>query len=298
MKRDCPTLNLMRLFVWSDLHVDYVENFRLLRQLSRQEYCRDALLVAGDLSSDHGKVMQALDCLRERFAEVAFVPGNHDLWVTLKSRSNSLEKLHQLRAACLEHGIRTSPFSIKTPGQVVRIVPLFSWYVKPEEGDGSLYLPKAGEDPTLAMWADNRRIRWPPFGNDESPASHLLALNDSGDSGHEGLVVTFSHFLPRVELVFHDWERFRRDGKSSGIDPHPEFNFTRVAGCRQLDDRIRGLGSGIHVYGHQHRNRDRVINGVRYVSHSLGYPGEWQARETNPHGPLPLELSVDRQALP
>jgi hypothetical protein len=30
----------------------------------------------------------------------------------------------------------------------------------------------------------------------------------------------------------------------------------------------------IHVYGHQHRNRHRCIDGVLYISHCLGYPTE------------------------
>ena len=57
-------------------------------------------------------------------------------------------------------------------------------------------------------------------------------------------------------------------------DPNPRFNFSRVAGTSALDTQIRRLGSIIHVYGHQHRNRDRVIDGVHYVSHCLGYPVE------------------------
>ena len=31
-----------------------------------------------------------------------------------------------------------------------------------------------------------------------------------------------------------------------------------------------------HVHGHQHRQRDRIIDGVRYVSHCLAYPSERQ----------------------
>jgi hypothetical protein len=80
-------------------------------------------------------------------------------------------------------------------------------------------------------------------------------------------VISFSHFLPRRELMFSP----RPHGES---DPHPEFNFSRVAGCSGIDDQIRRLGSRVHVYGHQHRNRDVTLEGVRYVSHCRGYPLE------------------------
>ena len=109
-------------------------------------------------------------------------------------------------------------------------------------------------------------------------------------------VISFSHFLPRVELVFSDWERFRAGGGVTGNDRAPEFNFTRVAGCRQLDAQLRKLGSTLHLYGHQHRNRDREIDGVRYVSHCLGYPPEWPEPTATPLRRLPLELRWSERA--
>ncbi|MCP4716244.1 MAG: hypothetical protein GY868_14090, partial [Deltaproteobacteria bacterium] len=42
----------------------------------------------------------------------------------------------------------------------------------------------------------------------------------------------------------------------------------------ELDVQIRSIGAAIHVYGHQHRNRRRLIDGVAYMSHCLGYPRE------------------------
>ena len=58
------------------------------------------------------------------------------------------------------------------------------------------------------------------------------------------------------------------------FDPNPSFNFSRVAGSAGLERQIRRLGSVIHVYGHQHYNRHRIIDGIRYISHCLGYPQE------------------------
>ena len=124
------------------------------------------------------------------------------------------------------------------------------------------------------MWADKRAVRWPHFEGHATPAEFFLSLNDlsAGNADHAP-VISFSHFLPRPELMF--WTEaslLPRDLKS--VDPQPRFNFSRVAGCRELDEQIRFLGSHIHVYGHQHRNRDRCIDGVRYISHCLGYPRE------------------------
>ena len=283
----------MRLFVWSDLHVDYPANFQLLKQLSRHDFRQDTLLVAGDVSSSSSKVRHALELLKERFAEVAFIPGNHDLWVTATDRLNSLEKLHELRATCRTIGVRVDPFTCSITDRPVRIVPLLAWYLKPEEGPGSLFLPKPGEDPELRMWADNHRIKWPQRLSSQSPAEHLLNLNPACAPVALHPTITFSHFLPRVELVFSDWETFKSGGKVAGNDRAPEFNFTRVAGCEQLDARLRELGSAMHLYGHQHRNRDRVIDGVRYVAHCLGYPSEWLDESGPTPRRLPLEIKLN-----
>jgi hypothetical protein len=82
--------------------------------------------------------------------------------------------------------------------------------------------------------------------------------------------MTFSHFLPRRELLRG---RHRETGTGTR-EPRHSFNFSRVAGSRAIDRNLRSLSSIVYVYGHQHRNRDRTIEGVRYFSHCLGYPAE------------------------
>jgi hypothetical protein len=152
------------------------------------------------------------------------------------------------------------------------VVPLFSWYLKPEEGPDSLFGPKEGEDPSLSMWMDERVVRWPAA--QRGTASEVfLSMNEPHLSPPRGLpVVSLSHFVPRRELIY-------RTPEEAAVQPalrdrHPEFNFSRVAGSRALDRQVRRLGSAVHVYGHQHRNRHRAIDGVLYVSHCMGYPGE------------------------
>ena len=98
-------------------------------------------------------------------------------------------------------------------------------------------------------------------------------------------VVSFSHFLGRVELVSENAEERARRQLRTGQpisnepgerihDPNVWFNFSRVAGCTLIDAQCRALGACVHVHGHQHRQRDRIIDGVRYVSHCLATQGE------------------------
>lgn len=284
---------MSRLFAWSDLHVDYPANRRLITELSDADYSNDAILIAGDLSSDTERLIACLGHLKRKFRTVSYVPGNHDVWVSNRDPLNSLEKLNGLLETCHAMGVHVEPFVTKIDGRHVCIAPLISWYLKPEDGEGSLFLEKPGEDPTLRIWSDNYRIRWPAFPDDIPAALHLLSLNrENSCRAFAGPTVTFSHFLPRKELVFSDWKRYLSGGGVAGKDENPQFNFTRVAGCRQLDELLRRRGSCVHIYGHQHRNRDRTIDGVRYVSHCLGYPPEWRERNTAPPRHWPLEISL------
>ena len=168
---------MSRVFAWSDLHVDYPQNLQRIAELSDADFKHDTIMVAGDVSSDLRKVTTCLEHLRNKFRRVAFVPGNHDLWVSRSDGMDSLGKLQQLHEICDQLGVHVRPFEAPLNGGTVRIFPLLSWYIKPEDGNGSLYVPKPGEDPTLRMWADNQRIKWPSLPEFETPAELMLQLN-------------------------------------------------------------------------------------------------------------------------
>jgi len=264
----------MRIFALSDAHIDYQANFVELETISPVDYQRDALILAGDLTDNCERLRAALTSVRAKFAHVFFVPGNHELWVRRQEYAHSLDKFWRIVELCESLDVRARPQRVGTSGgeRGVSIVPLFSWYVQPEEGADSLFVPKPGENPTLEMWSDKYFVRWP---QNDGPMAHLfLRLNEAHlDHANDAPIISFSHFLPRRDLIFPTAAE-RQRGEVDPPDRSPRFNFSRVAGCRSLDAQIRRLGSAVHVYGHQHRNRRRVVDGVLYVAHCLGYPGE------------------------
>ena len=262
-----------RVWAISDIHTDMKHNRAWLHALSTADYRQDTLILAGDVSDRLETLRDALTHLQSLFAAVCYVPGNHELWVRRGDAPDSIAKFWQIRGLCNELGVHTQPLKLSAPsGKSVWIAPLFSWYMRPEEGAGSLFRDKPGEDPTLSMWSDNYFTSWPPMTAAPTIADFFLQLNEPHISrDYDAPVISFSHFVPRVELIYSTPQERR------GVtltDPHPRFNFSRVAGCAGIEAQIRRLGAAIHVYGHQHRNRDRVIDGVRYISHCLGYPRE------------------------
>jgi predicted phosphodiesterase len=264
----------MRIYALSDVHVDYAPNREWLRKLASAGHQEDTLLLAGDVTDDMGRLEETFRTLKEGFRHVFFVPGNHELWLRRGGWVDSLEKFEAILELCRSYRVFTEPVclggetGVRDGKDAVWVVPLFSWYMEPQEGAASLFVPKRGEDPTLANWSDKYFVRWPWELAQEPPALRFLAMNEGRvHRAYSAPVISFSHFLPRRELMYSP----RPLAES---DPHPEFNFSRVAGCSALDDQIRRLGSRVHVYGHQHRNRDLTLDGVRYVSHCRGYPLE------------------------
>ncbi|WP_246144460.1 metallophosphoesterase [Actinacidiphila oryziradicis] len=68
-----------RLLAVSDLHVSYEENRAVVEGI-RPTDDGDWLLVAGDIGERSADIEWTLRLLADRFAQVVWVPGNHELW--------------------------------------------------------------------------------------------------------------------------------------------------------------------------------------------------------------------------
>lgn len=238
----------MRLFATSDLHTDYKDNFRWLEELSATDYRDDALIVAGDISDRLETIRETLLLLRGKFRRLLFTPGNHELWVRAAAY-DSIEKLQRVLNLCEELDVVTTPLQL----QNLWVVPLFSWY------DGIFDAETRDQRTARQKWADFHLCKWPeavvPL------ADYFLRLNQPHLKTYDAPVVTFSHFIPRADLL-----------------PPPQYMrfswLPSVSVCAELDNQIRKLKSSVHVCGHTHTTFDRTIDGVRYVQNAVRYPKE------------------------
>lgn len=284
---------MSRIFAISDIHVDIPENLRLVESWSSSEFQHDILIVAGDVTDNMALLRTVLKSLTEKFYKVCYVPGNHELWLRQEvgayCHENSIAKFHAIVALCDAIGVYTRPIKVQCCNNTTAwIVPIFSWYAKPEDDlENSLYVGRETEDAELSnkIWMDNHLCKWPSLQG--SVAHYFAKLSEEFvKRDYDAPVISFSHFLPRVELIPASDEEIKRVEEERKRLKLPvlenpraqgsqiQFNFTRFAGCKSIEEQIRRLGSKVHVHGHQHRNRDRVIDEVRYVSFCLGYPRE------------------------
>lgn len=239
----------MRLFALSDIHADYPDNARWVDRLSAEDYRDDLLILAGDITEDRRLLAWCLGRFAAKFRQVLFVPGNHDLWVRRDQDFDcSLRKFEQVIEIAGDAGVSMRPYS----SEGTLVVPLLSWY------DYSFGLP----DSDLQMlWMDYRACRWPEGFEPGRITEHFLGLNPVALPYAARRVVTFSHFLPRIDLIPSYVPRAMRN-----LDP--------VLGSNGIERQLRALGADIHVYGHSHINRRVTLDGVTYLNNAFGYPQE------------------------
>ncbi len=239
----------MRVFAVSDIHIDYDVNARWVEGLSSADYQNDVLILAGDVTDTLPLLDWCLRALAKRFRKVLFVPGNHDLWVIRdESWKNSLQKFDDVCSVVESSGASMQAFQERG----VSIVPLLTWY------DYSFGEPS---DELRATWMDYRACRWPQGFTEKEIAAHFSALNDKQAAPMTGKVITYSHFLPRIDVM-------------PGFIPCVNRLLYPVLGSAGLDRQVRRLNADIHVYGHSHVNRHVKIDGVTYINNAFGYPSE------------------------
>ena len=104
-------------------------------------------------------------------------------------------------------------------------------------------------------------------------------------------LITYSHFLPNLKTL-PDWkdpscDEFQREYWLDHPVPKVSGNFAKVAGSALIDDQIRSIVTvdnfeqkiqHLHVFGHSHRPKDFVLDGIRYIHNPLGKPRERQMK--------------------
>lgn len=242
-------MGAMRVFAVSDIHIDYDENARWIANLSTAEYQDDVLILAGDVTDELQLLEWCLTALAKRFKKVLFVPGNHDLWVIREgNEKNSLQKFDDVCAVVESSGASMQAF--REHG--ISIIPLLAWYDY-SFGEPSLELK--------SVWMDYRACRWPSGFMEKDIAAHFGAFNNKQSSRVGDNVITYSHFLPRIDLM-------------PGFIPNVHKFLYPILGSAQIECQLRRLNPNIHVYGHSHVNRHVRIDGVSYVNNAFGYPSE------------------------
>lgn len=238
----------MRILTTSDIHIDYEDNKKWIEDLSNQDFVEDILLLAGDISDDLAMIRSCFEHLSKKFFKVMYVTGNHELWVVRDGFADSFQKYDKVCEVAKEQGILTEPLHIGT----LSIVPLLGWY------DFSFGQPTKV---LMKSWMDFHACTWPENDNPSTVNQHFLNKNIAHLSISNDTVISFSHFVPRLDLL-------------PDYIPKKYRFLNPVLGSALLEQQIRELKPNIHIYGHSHVNRNVIIDDVQYINNAFGYPSE------------------------
>ncbi|MEZ4619314.1 MAG: metallophosphoesterase [Caldilineaceae bacterium] len=260
----------MNLYAISDLHLGYGQNRQALADLPAHP--EDWLIVAGDVGETEAHHVDALQLLTSRFAQVLWVPGNHDLW-TLPTDPTALRgeaKYRRLVEICRDFGVLTpeDPYVV-WPGSSTRylLAPLFLLYdysFRPVHVTGEDALAWAAEKdticadevvlhpdpyPTRAAWCQ-ARCRY----TEERLTAAVDAMADHGQ------LILINHFPLRYDLAV--------------LPRIPRFSLW--CGTKRTETWHTQFPVAVMIYGHLHIRNSQLRDGVRCEEVSLGYPRQWQ----------------------
>lgn len=238
----------MRVFAISDIHIDFDENYKWFNSISDYDYKDDILILAGDIIDKISEIDRAFKIIRSKFSRIAYVPGNHDLWIDSNEIKDSIDKFNIIKKSASDNGIDMEPVNI---GEL-SIVPLLGWY------DYTFGNPV---DELMNSWSDYIACKWPENYDVTDITLYFVSLNESFLNIKNSFIISFSHFLPRIDVM-------------PSYIPDKKRILYPVFGTTLLEKQIRKLGSNIHIYGHSHLNMQITLDNIIYINNAYGYPYE------------------------
>ncbi|MFL5849035.1 MAG: metallophosphoesterase family protein [Solirubrobacteraceae bacterium] len=264
----------MTLLAISDLHVTEGENRRLVEGM-RPESDEDWLILAGDVGIFVEEIEWALRTLKDRFATVLWMPGNHDLWTYPQDpcQLRGEERYMHLVDVCRGLGIATpeDPYLVwEGDGGPVTVVPLFLLYDYTFRPDGAATKDEAIAKARAAgvMCVDERLLHPDPHPSREAWCSARIAETER----------RLAALDPGTRTVLAGHYPLVRD--PTFVLRYPEFAIW--CGTDRTADWHRRFNAVAAIYGHLHIPRTTWHDGVRFEEVSVGYPREWGARSRPP----------------
>ncbi|MCA9541338.1 MAG: metallophosphoesterase [Myxococcales bacterium] len=251
----------MKLWAISDLHLGYAANRDALAALQARP--EDWVICAGDVGETVEQLRLALSALAARFAQVIWVPGNHELWT---HAADELKLTGEARYRALidiarQYGAITPEDPYPKFGDHT-LVPLFIAYdfsfAPPEVSDVQAW---AAEDGIHV--ADDRFWRTDPYPNLAAWCAERLAYSRRRLAEVEGPTVLINHYPLRRDLI--------------RLDRIPRF--VPWCGTRATKDWHQRYRATVCVHGHLHMRATDWRDGVRFEEVAVGYPRHWRAEK-------------------
>lgn len=259
----------MKLYAISDLHLANKPNKEALLKIS--DYKSDYLILAGDIAEKTEDLRFALSILTQKFKQVFWVPGNHDLW-TFSFVENELkgeEKYFQMVDICREYNVLTPEdefLYLNIDGIKCAIAPTFTLY------DYSFRPDDIPHDKAL-IWAEESGV----ICTDESllfshPYASVTEWCKERCKYSEKRLAEIPSDIP---IIYVNHYPILKDHAKVYRFPR----FTLWCGTKLTKNWIKQFNIKVVIYGHLHIRQSRNIDGIIFEEVSFGYPRDWNSEK-------------------
>lgn len=262
----------MKLWALSDLHVGHRRNLAAIEALRPRP--DDWLILCGDVGDTLEQVETAFRSLADKFAQLVWVPGNHELWaVPRKSSLRGVARYQALVDLCRRHGVLCpeDPFPVwEGEGGPHLLAPLFVLYdysFRPDEIPVERAVAWAREAQILCT--DEAVLKTDPYPSVREWCAARVAQSE------RRLEEALAQTPPEIGTVLIAHFPLRQEHAVLPRIPR----FMVWCGTRATEDWHRRFRARVVVSGHLHIPCTRYVDDTRFEEVSLGYPDQWVARE-------------------
>jgi predicted phosphodiesterase len=255
----------VKLLAISDLHLSSSSNMQALTEMPA--FPEDWLIVAGDVAENPTRIREGFELLRERFAKIIWVPGNHELWTVPGPWGRGAEKYDFLVDLARGLGVVTpeDDYPVWTgdgePCVIAPMMLLYDYSFRPDDVPLEGVVAWAREE--RAVCGDEMLLDPAPFASRGDWCRHRCR---EGELRLEAL----GRHVPKI-LVNH--YPLRRDLVELPYVPR----FSPWCGTTLTEDWHLRFNIRVAVSGHLHIRRTDWRDGTRFEEVSLGYPQQWHA---------------------
>ncbi len=249
---------MLKIQYVSDLHLEFAANTLYLQHAPIRPIA-DILVLAGDtgyLGDDTYVRHPFWDWASEHFQQVIVVPGNHEFY-----KGFDLAQLHdgwsmeiRKNVTCYYNAV------LHLPEETDIIISTLWGHIEPQNA----FATERSVNDFYRIKADGVVLNSERF-NAENERCRAFIEKSVAESQAKHIVVA-THHVPSYELV------------------SPDFIGSPINGAftAELGHFIAYSNIDYWIYGHSHRNIDRVIGNTKCVSNQLGYVSHGESNTFNP----------------
>ena len=237
----------MKIQYASDLHLEFADNWRILKQEEPMNTRGDILVLAGDigyLGDDNYQTHPFWDWASENYQQVIVALGNHEFY-----KFYNLSSMHDGLIGEIRPNIHYYYNAVVHIQDIDIIVSTLWANITLEDA----YITEHSVTDFRRILYGENILTFADFNREHKRCLEFIKQSIADSSAKNKIVVT--HHVPSFQLM------------------SPEFLGSHINGAFtvELADYIATSGIDYWIYGHSHRNIDKTIGTTRCVCNQFGY---------------------------